>query len=363
MSQGGRVTEQLVEHHRAVAAGGVAMTTVSYCSVSFDGRAFDHELWMRDEIIPGLQKLTETVHNEGTAASIQLGHCGYFASKKVIGKTPVGASRKYNLFRNSFCKAMTGKEIEEKIEDFGNAALMAKKAGFDAVEVHAGHGYLLSQFMSPFTNRRNDRYGGSVENRMRFPAEVIERIKKYVGNDFPVLVKMNQYDGMKGGLEIKEAVVSARLFEKAGADAIIPSCGFTSKTPFYMLRGKVPVKEMVSNKKNLFTKTGLALFGRFMVREVPFDKLFLLEGARKTKDAVSIPVIYIGGAVSKADMENLLSEGFGFIQIGRATIRDPEFVNKMKKGEVTESDCDHCNRCVAAMDAGGVFCVTREGKI
>ena len=360
MSQGGMVSDKLIEHHREVAAGGVAMTTVAYCSVSFDGRAFDHELWMREEIIPDLKKLSDAVHNEGAAASIQLGHCGYFASKKVIGKTPVGASRKFNLFRLSYCREMTEEDIEEKVEDFGRAAAMAKQAGFDAVEVHAGHGYLLSQFVSPYTNHRKDKYGGSVENRMQFPSDVIRRIRKYVGDGFPILVKMNQFDGMKGGLEIEEAVEVAKYFEKAGADALIPSCGFTSKTPFYMLRGNVPIKEMVSNQNNIFLKAGLALFGKFMVEEVPFDKLFLAKGARRIKDAVSIPVIYIGGAVSLTGMESIIDEGFEFIQMGRATIRDPQFVNRLKKGEVTESDCDHCNRCVAAMDAGGVYCVTHK---
>jgi len=243
------------------------------------------------------------------------------------------------------------------------ASLMAKKAGFDAVEVHAGHGYLLSQFISPYTNHRKDKYGGSIENRMRFPVDIIKRIRKYVGNNFPILVKMNQFDGMKGGLEIEEAVEVAKYFEKAGADALIPSCGFTSKTPFYMLRGNVPIKEMVSNQNDIFMKAGLALFGKFMVEEMPFDKMFLAEGARKIKDAVSIPVIYIGGAVSLNDMRNAINEGFGFIQMGRAIIHDPQFVNKLKNGEVIESDCDHCNRCVAAMDAGGVFCVTKTEEL
>ena len=360
MSQGGMVTGKLIEHHREVAAGGVAMTTVAYSSVSYDGRAFDHELWMRDEIITGLQKLTEAVHNEDAAVSIQLGHCGYFASRSVIGKKPVGASRKFNLFRLSYCREMTEKDIEEKVEDFGRAAAMAKQAGFDAVEIHAGHGYLLSQFISPYTNRRKDKYGGSVENRMRFPTAVIKRVREYTGKDFPILVKMNQYDGMKGGLDLQEATEVAMHFEKAGADALIPSCGFTSKTPFYMLRGNVPVREMVSNQKGILTKTGLVLFGRLMVEELPFSKLFLEEGAKKIKDAVSVPVIYIGGAVSGQDMDELLNEGFEFVQTGRATIRDPQFVNKLEKGDITESDCDHCNRCVAAMDAGGVYCVTRK---
>ena len=360
MCQNGEVTEQLIEHHRRVAQGGVAMTTVAYCAVSFDGRAFEHEMWMRPELVPDLLRLTDAVHNEGSAVSIQLGHCGYFANKKVIKRRPLGASRKYNLFQQSFCKSMSLSEIEEKIDDFAKAAKLAKQARFDAVEIHAGHGYLLSQFMSPYTNKRKDKYGGSLENRMRFPASVIRKVKGVVGSDFPILVKMNIRDGMKGGLEPDEAIEAARIFESAGASALVTSAGFTSKTPFYMLRGNLPVNEMVKNQKDLITKIGLQLFGRFMVQEYSFEKMFLLDGAKKIKDAVKIPVIYIGGAVSKRDMNAAINSGFEFIQIGRATIRNPDFVNDLKSGLIEESDCDHCNRCVAAMDGGGVYCVSGE---
>ena len=182
MCQEGGVTEELIEHHRRVAEGGVGMTTVAYCSVTFDGRGFGHEMWMREEIVPDLRRLTDAVHGEGAAASIQLGHCGFFASKKEIGKTPLGASPKFCLFRMSRCKEMSEQEIGAMIEDFGKAAALAKHAGFDAVEIHSGHGYLLSQFLSPWTNHRKDRNGGSLENRLRFPAAVIERVREAVGS-------------------------------------------------------------------------------------------------------------------------------------------------------------------------------------
>lgn len=360
MCQNGQVTEQLIEHHRRLGEGGVAMTTVAYCSVSFDGRAFDHEMWMQAELVPDLKKLTNAVHKEGAAVSIQLGHCGYFANKKVIKKRPLGASRKYNLFQQSFCREMSKEDIKEKTKNFVEAAILAKEAGFDAVELHAGHGYLLSQFMSLYTNKRQDEYGGSLENRMRFPADIVKQIRLALGDDFPILVKMNIRDGMQGGLEATEAVVAAQIFADAGASALIPSSGFTSKTPFYMLRGNLPIREMVRNQKNYLNKLGLLLFGRFMVQEYDFSKMFLLDGANKIRQAVDIPVIYIGGAVSKSDMTQAIDKGFSFVQIGRASIRNPDFVNHMAQGLITESDCDHCNRCVAAMDAGGVYCVSEE---
>jgi 2,4-dienoyl-CoA reductase-like NADH-dependent reductase (Old Yellow Enzyme family) len=360
MAQEGLVTEALIEHHRQIAAGGTAMTTVAYAAVTPEGRSYGHELWMRPAALPGLRRLTETVHREGAAVSIQLVHCGFFASRAVIGRRPMGASRKLCVYRVSFCESMSPGEIESTTEAFARAAALAREAGFDAVEIHAGHGYLLSQYLSPWTNRRRDGYGGSLENRVRFPAAVVGRVRKAVGPHGVVIVKHNQYDGMQRGLELEEAEEVARRFAEEGADALVPSCGFTARTPFAMLRGRVPVAEMAGNRKDPLIRLSLRAFGRLFVEQYPFAPLFLLEGARRIRRAVAIPVAYIGGAVSLQDMESLLEEGFPFMQVGRATIRDPDFVARIGAGEISGSDCDHCNRCIAAMDADGVYCVSRE---
>ena len=351
-------SDELIEHHRRVAAGGIGMTTVSYCAVSHDGVAFNNEMWMREDIVPKLKRLTDAVHQEGAKASIQLGHCGFFANRSVFGKTPIGPSRKFCLFRYSICRAMTEADIRRVQEDFGKAAKMAKQAGFDAIEVHAGHGYLLSQFLSPWTNHRRDAYGGRLENRLRFPTAVIKEVRKAVGPGYPVLVKMNLEDGFKNGLTIDEAITAAKAFEAAGASALIPSCGFTARTSFYMMRGQVPIWEYVKSEKNPITKIGMALFGRFIVKEVPYKELFLLEQAKRIKDAVKIPVIYIGGVCSVDNMETAMREGFEFVQIGRALIRDPNIIRQMQNGEAAAVDCDHCNRCVAEMAVNGIACTS-----
>jgi 2,4-dienoyl-CoA reductase-like NADH-dependent reductase (Old Yellow Enzyme family) len=358
MCQGGNVTDALIEHHRRVAQGGVGMTTVAYCSVSFDGRAFGHEMWMRPEILPDLRRLTDVVHREGAAVSLQIGHCGFFSNPREIRRRPLGASPKLCLFRLSFCEAMSHTQIAEKIADFASTARMAKEAGFDAVEIHAGHGYLLSQFLSPWTNARKDEYGGSLENRLRFPLAVIQAVRGAVGPEFPLLVKMNQEDGFAGGLTLDEAVQVAQAYEHAGVEALVPSCGFTARTPLYMMRGDVPTHEMAQNQEQFLLRMGMTLFGRFMVQRYSFEPLYLLEGAKRIREAVQIPVVYIGGVLSLKDMEKAMEEGFGFLQVGRAIIRDPDFVKHLQSGEITVSDCDHCNRCIASMDAGGVYCVT-----
>jgi len=361
MSQGGGVTDALISHHTEIAVGGTSMTTVAYCSVSEDGRAFEHEMWMRKDLVPDLKKLTDKIHQNGATVSIQLGHCGYFASKSVIGKRPLGASPKFNLFRLSYCRQMTKEDIEEKINDFGKAAILARESGFDAVEIHAGHGYLLSQFISPYTNKRKDVYGGSPENRMRFPMEVIKQIREKLGPKFPILVKLNLRDGMKGGLELKESIEVAKMFEKAGASALIPSSGFTSKTPFMMLRGNLPITEMVANQHEWINKLGLLLFERIIVQEYTYKNLFHLIEAKEIVKAVDIPVIYIGGIQTADDIEKVMDEGFEFVQVGRALIHNPNFVNEIQSQNMTnEPLCDICNRCVAAMDGGGVYCVSKE---
>ena len=360
MSQNGGVTDALVNHHENMAIGGVAMTTVAYCSVSEDGRAYAHEMWMQEELIPDLKKLTTKVHKHGAKVSIQLGHCGYFANRKVIGKRPKGASAKFNLFRMSYAKTMTKKDIESKITDFVNATSIAIEAGFDAIEIHAGHGYLLSQFISPYTNKRKDEFGGSFENRMRLPTEIIGRIRNVTGPDFPILVKMNLLDGMKGGLELKEAVEVAKTFELAGASALIPSSGFTSKTPFLMLRGNLPILEMVANQSSCLMKIGLTFFGKVMVQKYPYNNLFHLNEARHINEAVKIPVIYIGGIKTSTDIKTVLESGFSLVQVGRALIHNNNFANSIEQNNIEKEQCDTCNRCVAAMDGGGVYCVSKE---
>ncbi len=357
MCENGSCSDLLIEHHRKVAAGGTAMTTVSYCSVSEAARAYGHEMWMRKEILPDLRRLTDAVHKEGGAASVQLGHCGYFASKADTGFQPVGASRKFNLFRISFPKPMTEADINQVIQDFASAALLAREAGFDAVEIHSGHGYLLSQFLSPYTNKRTDAYGGSLENRMRFPAAVVGAVRKAMGPDFPIMVKMNMTDGIKGGIEIEDAVAIAKRFEAMGASGLVPSCGFTSKTPFMMMRGNLPIIEFAAADKSFMRKFGLLFFGKFMCQEFHYDDLFLMQDALKIVKAVKIPVVLVGGICSVNDLETAMNAGFEFVEIGRAIIKDPDIVNKWQKGELMASDCDHCNRCVAVMNGGPVYCV------
>jgi 2,4-dienoyl-CoA reductase-like NADH-dependent reductase (Old Yellow Enzyme family) len=359
MCPDGAPSDALARHHREVAAGGVALTTVAYCSVSADGRSYGTEMWMRPSIVDDLRRLTGAIHSEGCAASLQIGHCGLFSDPRVIGGRGLAPSRVFCLFRLAFSRAMTPDDLARVARDFGTATALAAEAGFDAVEVHAGHGYLLSQFLSPWSNRRGDELGGDLAARCRYPAEVVSRTKDAAGPRMAVLVKMNVDDGFEGGLGPADAVEVARRMEAAGADALVPSGGFTSRTPFYMLRGRVPVREMVRNERSAVRRIGLAAFGRAVVREYPFEPAFFLRDAKAVAQAVRVPVALLGGVCGASELDRARRAGFSLAALGRALIRDPAFPSRLARGEATGSDCDHCNRCVAAMDAGGVHCVTR----
>ena len=246
-------TEQLKEYHVSVARGGVGMTTLAYAAVCRSGLSFDKQLWLRPEIVPGLRGITDAVHREGAAAGIQIGHCGNMTHLTTAGQIPIGASTGFNLYAYTPVRGMRKDEIAQVARDFGKAVHTAHDAGFDSVEVHAGHGYLISQFLSPYTNHRKDEYGGTLENRMRFMrmclTEVMEAAAK---TGTAVLVKHNMYDGFKGGIEIPESIAIAREIERFGVDGIVLSGGFVSKAPMAVMRGLIPIYTMSAPVAALF---------------------------------------------------------------------------------------------------------------
>jgi 2,4-dienoyl-CoA reductase-like NADH-dependent reductase (Old Yellow Enzyme family) len=363
MCPGGLPSQGLIDYHAEVARGGVGMTTVAYAAVSSDGLTYPHQICMdRPGVVGELRKLTDAVHAGCAAASIQLGHAGYFSAKPVTGVRPMGASRVFNSYTLTFPRRMKEHDIKTVVEHFGRACEQARDAGFDAVAIHAGHGYLLSQFLSPYTNRRKDRWGGSLENRSRFVVEVMRRVRKAVGAGFPVLVKMNLRDGFKGGLELEEACEIARTLEAESADALILSGGFVSKTPMYIMRGDTPFKEFYQGQKSLTKKLGLLLMGRIMVKSFPFTETYFLEESRKIREAVSMPLVLVGGLRRIDVMESAVREGFQFLAMARPLIMEPDLIARMERGEAEESKCEPCNKCVAAMDKEAMRCVLLEER-
>jgi len=207
-------------------------------------------------------------------------------------------------------------------------------------------------------NRRRDRYGGSLANRLRFPLAVLRRVRETVGPDVPILAKTNLRDGFKGGLELSEAIGVARALEAEGIDAIVMSGGFTSKTPFYLFRGERPLAEMIEVEKSRLQKLTLRLLGPLVIKSYPFEEMFFLDDAREVRRAVEVPLVLLGGIVSLDNIERAMAEGFDYVAMGRALINDPALIGKLERGEARRSECVPCNKCVAEMDKpGGVRCV------
>lgn len=345
-------SQDLFNYHTAVARGGVGMTTVAYAAVCRSGLSFNGQLWMRPEIVPELKKLTDAVHAEGAKASIQLGHCGNMTHRSTCGCMPVGASGGFNLYSPTFVRRLRVDEIAALVKDFGKAVNLAREAGFDCVEIHAGHGYLISQFLSPCTNRRHDMYGGTLENRMRFMREVMTEVMEAAGDDMGVIVKVNMHDGFKRGMQQDECIKVVQELERLGAHALVLTAGFVSKAPMEVMRGAMPLKTLrhyMDMKKFWWLKGGLALCGRMMIPTVPYSEGYFLEDAKVFRKAVKMPLIYVGGLISRSKMEEVLSEGFVAMQVARALVHDTDFVNKLHSGEIECSGCKHSNYCIGRM--------------
>lgn len=349
MCPGNVPSPQLLDYHRSVAAGGVGMTTVAYAAVTCSGLSFDRQLWMRPEIVPGLRELTDAVHAEGAAASIQLGHCGNMSHKSICGCLPVGVSSGFNLYSPTFVRGLRADELPEMAKAYGRSVGLAREAGFDAVEIHAGHGYLISQFLSPSTNHRKDEFGGTLANRMRFMEMVMEEVMKAAGNDMAVLVKMNMRDGFRGGMELDESLQVARKLQELGAHALVLSGGFVSKAPMYVMRGEMPIRTMTHYMTCWWLKYGVRLVGKYMIPSVPFREAYFLEDALKFREALDIPLVYVGGLVSRQKIEEVLNHGFEAVQMGRALLNEPDFVNRMRREENARCNCRHSNYCIARM--------------
>jgi 2,4-dienoyl-CoA reductase-like NADH-dependent reductase (Old Yellow Enzyme family) len=359
-SEGGLVTDALIDWHRELAAGGVAMTTLAYCSVSADGRTFKDQIWMRPEAVSGLARFTDAVHAEDAKAAIQLGHAGWFADPKATRTRPLGPSATFSLHAQQFARAMTETDLDRVAGDFAAGARLAVDAGFDALEVHVGHGYLLSQFLSPYNNRRRDEWGGAVENRARFPRRVVESVRAAAGRGVAVYAKLNMDDGFAGGLGVDDALAVARLLEADGhLDALQLTGGHTTKTPMFLMRGASPLDELFARERSPVRRTVMRLAAKLLMRNYPFEEAFFLPLARRFRAALRLPLMLLGGVNLLPTMEAAVAEGFELLAVGRALIRQPDLVRRIAAGDFDGTLCTHCNRCVAHVGHAPTACPLR----
>ncbi|MDE0950337.1 MAG: NADH:flavin oxidoreductase [Halioglobus sp.] len=357
--------ELLLNFHKGIVQGGTAMTTIGYCTTEADGRINDQMMWMHEGIRDQLTHMNRELKNAapGVAISGQMTHCGNFSKNRKLQrlKRPLGPSRQFNSLGAAsgmpFAGAMTVRDIDYLVQTYADAARLMKETGFDAVEIHFSHGYGLSQFISPRTNRRTDEYGGSLTNRMRLPLRALEAVRKAVGGDFPILGKIGLTDGIKDGLHIDEAIEVAAMLDTAGIDALICSGGTSSFNPMLYFRGDTLEKGLIEVEKNPIMKLGLKLIGSRMFRFYPYEELYFLDDAKRVRDRVNCQMVYIGGCTDVPSIEKVMAEGFDFIQLGRPLIKDPDFVKHAMADRNYKNGCIHCNRCASLIEApGGIYC-------
>jgi len=317
----GEVTDRLVEFYRARARGGAGLITLGFSSVHPLGRGVPHMLGSHDDrLIPGLRWFADAMHAEGARVSLQLCHVGRRGSSKVTGAQTVAASPIAPL-GGEVPREITSEGIAEVVGCFGRAAARAREAGFDGVELHMAHGFLLSGFLSPYSNKRTDEYGGSLENRARFPLAVLRRVKEEVGKELAVTIKMNGSDFVEGGITLDEAKETARFFEQGGVDAITVS-GATDSTLYMSIQPAV------------------------------FPRGCLVPLAQGIKSVVGVPVVAVGRINDPQLAEAILADGRAdLVAMGRALICDPELPRKVEEGR--PEDIRPCIACGVACTEGG----------
>lgn len=369
MTPGGVPGAPLTEFHTRICEGGVGMTTLSYCTTEADGRIMENMMWLRPEIADDLSTMITALKKTGAKVSGQVTHCGHFSQNTNLQKDtpPKGPSKMFVgiglTAGRPIAPGMTDDDIAALIETYREAASFMKRVGFDAMEIHFGHGYGLSQFISPKTNKRTDQYGGSHENRMRVPLACLAAAREAVGPDFPILGKISMTDAVKGGITYAQGIEVAKSLDAAGIDGIVPSAGSSSYNSMYLFRGKSVAKGMIAAQKNPLIKALLTIVGPLMWKSYPYEPTFLLEAAKNIKAAVNCPVIYVGGVSTRADIDRVMEAGFDFVQIGRPLLKDPDFATNAAADPQYDSGCTHCNYCVPLIQSpGGIRCVLNDAN-
>ncbi|WP_029116687.1 NADH:flavin oxidoreductase [Mycobacterium sp. URHB0044] len=343
------VTDDLITYHRLPATGGIGMTTVAYCAVSPGGRTDGWQLWMRPEAVPGLRRLTDAIHAEGAAISAQIGHAGPVANSRTNKAKAYAPVRFFNPLSMRFAKKASAGDIDDITAAHANAARLAIESGFDAVEIHLGHNYLASSFLSPLINRRTDEFGGSLANRAKVARGLVRAVRDAVGDRIAVTAKLNMSDGVRGGISLDESLQTARwLEEDGGLDALELTAGSSLLNPLYLFRGDAPIKEFAGAFKPPL-RWGIRMTGKKFLREYPYREAYLMDQAKQFRAELKMPLILLGGITNRETMDLAMAEGFDFVAMGRALLAEPDLINRIKDDGAVRSACTHCNKCMATI--------------
>ncbi len=346
------VTDDLVAFHLRPVRGGVGMTTVAYCAVSPEGRTDRHQIWMRPEAVPGLRKLTDAVHAEGAAVCAQIGHAGPVASAASNRLPALSASRRLSPLSLRMTQAASVTDLQRITRAHADAAATAREAGFDAIEIHFGHNYLVSSFLSPRLNKRTDDFGGSLANRARLARNIARTVRDTVGGKLAITAKLNMDDGVPGGFWLDESLQVARWLEADGSlDALELTAGSSLLNPMYLFTGDAPIREFAGQFPQPL-RTGIQLAGSRFLRSYPYREAYLLDRARQFRAALTLPLILLGGVTCSETIDLAMAEGFAFVAMARALLREPDLVNRMRADSRTRSLCIHCNKCMPTIYRG-----------
>jgi len=360
-SEQGEVTDRLIRFYERQAKGGAGLHITGGAYVQRSGRSVRYLIGAYDDrLIPGLRRLTETVHGLGSRIVLQIYHCGRQTQPELVDGDVLGPSPVRDIMTGVTPRAMTHDEIEETIQAFADATRRAREAGFDGVEVMSAHGYLINQFLSGRTNRRSDQWGGPIENRARFLFRIVEQAKAQLSDRMMLLVKLNSEDRVRKGFTVDESAWVAERLPDHGVDAIKLSGG-TFESGLSISRGDIPAKEILEEFSGC-QRLKIRIIIRLMRRRFRFSEAYFLDNAKRIKPHVRVPIILVGGLRTPAVMEKILREGYAdLIAIGRPLIRDPELPRKILSGETDPNTCINCNRCfIRIAQEKPLLCYARE---
>ena len=348
----GRVTDELVAYHLAPARGGVGLTTVAYLAVAPEGRTHAEQIVVGPDTLAGLARLAAAVHETGAAIAGQVGHAGPVANGRSNGAKALSASRMPSPLSLQMVGAATERDLTRITHAYVDTARTLVRAGFDVLELHMAHSYLVSSFLAPALNRRRDRWGGSLENRARLARQVARAVRDEVGDEAAVTAKVSLGDGFRGGVSTDQGLEVARLLEADGTlDALQLSGGSSLMNPMYLFRGDVPLRELTAAMP-LPVRLGMKVGGARFLREYPFEEAYFLEKALRFREAMSMPLMLLGGINRLDTMERAMAHGFDFVAMGRALLREPDLVQQLQSGRQAGGACIHCNRCVPTIYSG-----------
>ena len=352
VTPGALVSQRLIDFHTAVGRGGAGMTTVAYLAVAPEGRTERDQLYWRPEALPGLARLTDAVHGTGAKVSAQIGHAGPVANARSNALRSLAPTARLSAVSLGVDRRASADDLARIVAAHGQAAAWAREVGFDAVEVHLGHNYLASAFLSPRINRRRDEWGGDATRRAEFPRRIVAAVRERVGDSVAVLAKLNMDDGVRGGLRPDESIAFARRLEADGhLDALVLTGGSSLLNPMYLFRGDAPVAQFAATQPTVL-RLGVRLFGRLLFRTYPYRPLYFLDTARRFREALSMPLVLLGGVTDRAAMDTAMREGFDFVAMARALLREPDLIRRIERDSSTRSRCVHGNRCVPTIYSG-----------